>query len=265
MGKPGRIVMVTCPSCGYENDPIYAYCLSCGRALEIIQLPTQPMKPQTLRVNRWCLRLVRMDGSFGNEYLLNEGPNTIGRGGPEVRITEDPWVEERHAVIQVTPDMVFLQDLGTDHGTYVRIKEDRVLVDKDLLRIGHSLFEVQIGLRCSTAVKDDVAFIGSSWMVRDVFGRLVRLGPNGTVFEAYFLRAPETVLGRTSGDILMSEDPFVSARHATFRWENNTCVLRDLGSTNGCYLRVRGRTEIRDGTYLLIGHHLFQLSLIKSA
>ncbi len=52
----------------------------------------------------------------------------------------------------------------------------------------------------------------------------------------------ETVIGRENGDIVFTDDPFLSRRHAAIRIDHagHRFTLHDLGSSNGTALRIRG-------------------------
>jgi hypothetical protein len=88
--------------------------------------------------------------------------------------------------------------------------------------------------------------------------------PRGQVFSLH----PETVIGRTSGQITLGTDPYVSAQHAKIRQEPSegdpdipVIVLYDMASANGSFAGSRDdyrdqqvyRHELQDGDYLLIG------------
>jgi len=45
---------------------------------------------------------------------------------------------------------------------------------------------------------------------------------------------------------------------------SNTFSLRDLGSSNGTYLAIRGEQELVQGDHLRIGQHLFRLDVGKA-
>lgn len=250
--------MIRCVHCGMENEPIFTYCLNCGKPLEQSMAGFKPSRAPGTTDSGHVLIAIRPDGGPGAEHPVHDGINTLGRQGPDVMIPDDPRVADRHATIEVGRDVVFLEDLGTRHGTFVRVNGQRALVDGDQVRIGHALFTIQVGTPRPRPSLDGAAWLGSAGGATDHVGRLLRLGPSDTVIEGHLLRAPETTLGRTSGDILLPEDPFVSSRHAAFQWTGTGCVLKDLGSTNGCYVRIRGRTAVADGDFILVGHHLFQ-------
>lgn len=248
--------MIRCVHCGEENEPVFTYCLSCGKPLE---QSLSSFKPRAAAAQGVVFKLValRADGTPGNEFILKQGPNTVGARGPEVVIENDPRVADEHAILEIGADVSFLRDLGSKYGTFLRVKGERVLIDGDQLRIGHALFQVELKRPRVQPVADGSAWLGSLGVMPDSYGRLIRLGPEGTVIAAHMLSKPEVILGRTAGDILLSEDPFVSSRHAAFIRSGETCTIKDLGSTNGCYFRIRGRVAIQDGDQVLIGQHLF--------
>jgi pSer/pThr/pTyr-binding forkhead associated (FHA) protein len=246
-----------------ENEPIFTYCLNCGKPLEQSMAGFKPTRGPVTGDSGCVLVSIRADGGPGPEHPLKDGVNTLGRLGPEVSIPDDPRVADRHATLEVGRDVVFLEDLGTRHGTFVRVNGQRAVVDGDQVRIGHALFAVQVGIPRPQPTTDGAAWLGTAGTTSDHFGRLLRLGPSDVVIEGHLLRAPETTLGRTSGDIVLPDDPFVSSRHAAFQWAGTGCVLKDAGSTNGCYVRIRGRTAVQSGDSVLLGHHLFQFKRAK--
>lgn len=88
--------------------------------------------------------------------------------------------------------------------------------------------------------------------------------PRGQVFTLQ----PETVIGRTTGQILLTPDPFVSSQHAKIRREpsednpdEQVLVLYDMASANGSFVGSKEdyresqvyRQELEDGDYVLIG------------
>jgi pSer/pThr/pTyr-binding forkhead associated (FHA) protein len=81
--------------------------------------------------------------------------------------------------------------------------------------------------------------------------------------EWFRLRSERIVLGRTEGDVRIPHDEMMSGRHTElfrqisnerFRW-----YLRDLGSTNGTYVRIN-TTQVRNGQEFLIGTRRFRFS-----
>lgn len=103
---------------------------------------------------------------------------------------------------------------------------------------------------------------GSSRTLAEVaapaLARLVTVQKDGTDGQAYSLRGRSTDLGRTEGDILLGEDPYLSDRHARFVTDGTRWRVRDLDSTNGVYLRLRQPTELQDGDMILLGQQVLR-------
>jgi pSer/pThr/pTyr-binding forkhead associated (FHA) protein len=81
-------------------------------------------------------------------------------------------------------------------------------------------------------------------------------GLPGLVLE---LTRPETVCGRTEGELRLADDPTVSPRHARFLRSGRGVRVEDLGSVNGTYLRLRGKHLITVGEELRMGRQLVRI------
>lgn len=58
------------------------------------------------------------------------------------------------------------------------------------------------------------------------------------------------VIGRERGDILFSEDGYVSGTHARFSYRQGWPFLQDLASSNGTYLRIPAERAVTPGNLL---------------
>jgi pSer/pThr/pTyr-binding forkhead associated (FHA) protein len=93
--------------------------------------------------------------------------------------------------------------------------------------------------------------------------RLSQRTVEGVVRDVFHVRRAETVLGRESGDIVFTDDPFLSRRHAIVRMTGGNgaprrFTLGDLGSSNGTFLQVRDEVRLRHGDQFRIGQQLFR-------
>jgi len=83
---------------------------------------------------------------------------------------------------------------------------------------------------------------------------ILKEGPKaGETFE---LQKPETTLGREPGVDWVIESPGVSRRHARFSFEGDTCLLEDLGSSNGTYVngvRITNPVKLNNGDEIKLG------------
>jgi pSer/pThr/pTyr-binding forkhead associated (FHA) protein len=92
--------------------------------------------------------------------------------------------------------------------------------------------------------------------------KLVLIKGEGMDGISYQLNATEHVAGRSQGVILFPDDRFLSARHANFFYRDGKLWLRDEGSTNGVFLRIRQPVQLQDSDLFLVGEELLRFETI---
>ena len=115
--------------------------------------------------------------------------------------------------------------------------------------------------RCGAAVPDHVMHLESHFysdMQDPAKARLILIRGDGMDGLSYHLKADQHLVGR-QGQVEFPEDPFVSPRHANFFYRDSRLVVRDEGSLNGVYFRVRGSVELAPGDLFLTGEQVFRL------
>ena len=90
--------------------------------------------------------------------------------------------------------------------------------------------------------------------------KLILIRGEGMDGLSFYLKADQHIVGR-DGQLPFPDDPFVSRRHANFFYRNDKLVVRDEGSLNGVYVRVRGTVDLAPGDSFLAGEQLFRLEL----
>jgi pSer/pThr/pTyr-binding forkhead associated (FHA) protein len=93
---------------------------------------------------------------------------------------------------------------------------------------------------------------------RAPWGRLRQIIVAGTTRDVYHLYKPEVIIGREEGDIRFSDDEFLSRRHAALWVDGDRAQVRDLGSSNGTFVRMRRERELRPGDQLRVGDQLLR-------
>jgi pSer/pThr/pTyr-binding forkhead associated (FHA) protein len=78
----------------------------------------------------------------GNAYPVPETGVHIGRERGHILFPEDGYVSGLHCSLTRQNDQVFLTDLGSSNGTFIRINSERELHDGDVLLMGQQLFRV---------------------------------------------------------------------------------------------------------------------------
>lgn len=88
--------------------------------------------------------------------------------------------------------------------------------------------------------------------------KLILIRGEGIEGLSYQLNAEQHVVGR-NGQLVFPDDPFVSPKHANFFYREGKLVVRDEGSLNGVFLRVRSAVDLAFGDHFLAGEQLFRV------
>lgn len=213
------------------------------------------------------LVVIAQDGTPGNEYAITGAEAEIGREGGTIRLESDPYVSPRHLRITRRNGRFFVRDLESVNGVYVRLRAPEVLRHADLVLIGLEVLRFELvsdaerGL--GPATERGTRVFGSPSVPR--LARLCQLTVEGVGRDVYYLSRDETVIGRESGDLVFTNDPFMSRRHASLDRDaaNGAFSVRDLGSSNGTFIAIRGERELTSGDHLRVGQHLFRLDVAR--
>lgn len=247
--------------------------------------PTAPppqARPQGTSVGR--IVMVARDGRPGPDFSIVEQLD-IGRTEGDVRIPEDPYLSPRHARLRTREGQMWLQDLGSINGVYLRLSRVRaprlegasashkpneivtLLGDQDLILAGQQVLRFELvrdgEAGFGPAVERGVHLFGTPSAKRHA--RICQRAVEGTTLDVHYLRKHETVLGREQGDLIYGDDPFLSRRHAAVRvdgtMQDRRYYLVDLGSSNGTFIRTRSDMQVFDGDHFRVGHQLFRIEL----
>jgi pSer/pThr/pTyr-binding forkhead associated (FHA) protein len=209
-------------------------------------------------------RLVTLlkDGSEGRSIPLTEKDADIGSAEGDITFPDDPYISPRHARIGCRAGAYSVRDLDSVNGVYVRLREDVELRDRDMLLVGQQVLRFEVladgELPLGPAFQRGIMVFGTPEAAR--FARLAQYTTEGVSRDVHYLFRDETIIGRENGDIVFTDDPFLSRRHAAIRVDHagRRFTLHDLGSSNGTALRIRGEHVLRDGDQFRIGRHLFR-------
>lgn len=258
--------------------------------------PAPPTAKPSVRPSeqRGKLVVIAKSGADGPSYPFADLLD-IGRVEGNIVVGEDPYLSPRHVRIVWQAGKLLLRDLGSTNGVYIRLSPTRdmfsprrvvdggeiaiPLVDRDFVLVGQqvlrfeALAESDAGL--GPAQEHGTLLFGSPAAPR--YARLGQRTVEGITRDVYYVRKAETVLGRESGDVVFTEDPFLSRRHAAIRvlsrdgkplgaappsrapGELPRFALVDLGSSNGTFIRIRGDIELVPGDHFRVGQQLFRV------
>ncbi len=121
--------------------------------------------------------------------------------------------------------------------------------------------------RCGSGVPAEILnaqtlFFGD--MQNPAKAKLILIRGEGMDGLSFHLKAEQHVVGR-NGQLVFPDDPFVSPKHANFFYRDGKLVVRDEGSLNGVYIRVRGTVEITAGDTFMAGEQVFRLDPMPRA
>lgn len=257
----------TCSRCQGLGDG-GAFCKHCGAPYDA---PVQDDGPNTANsaprspvATTGDARLVsiRKDGTDGQTFTLQGEHTDIGRTEGEIVLPEDAYLSPRHARISRDSNGFILKDLASVNGVYLRLNEAVELRDGDRILVGQQVLRLELlddsELSLGPARVQGVLAFGTPEVPR--YARLVQYTTEGVGRDVHYLYRDETVLGRETGDIVFTDDPFLSRRHAVLVADRGTkrVTLRDLGSANGTSVRLRSERQIRNGQQFRLGRHLFR-------
>jgi pSer/pThr/pTyr-binding forkhead associated (FHA) protein len=242
------------------------------------------------------LVFIARDGGEGARYPLGETTD-IGRTEGNIVIADDPYISPRHARIVLRDGVFVLRDLESVNAVFMRIPFTRIgdgdaaggptwgrnpddprdagsaqpqqeLADQDLFLAGQQVLRFELVKSAEegfgTASEHGTLLFGTPAAPR--YARLVQRTVEGVTRDVFYVRKMETIIGRETGDIVFTDDPFLSRRHAVLRAigaaHGNVAPRRfaiaDLGSSNGTFLQVRGEVRLRQGDHFRIGQQLFR-------
>jgi pSer/pThr/pTyr-binding forkhead associated (FHA) protein len=115
--------------------------------------------------------------------------------------------------------------------------------------------------RCGTPVPAEIRELKTNFfgdMQNPTKAKLILIRGEGMDGLSFHLKAEQHIVGR-EGQLIFPDDPFVSPKHANFFYREGSLVVRDEGSLNGVYIRIRGTVPIDPGNTFLAGEQLFRL------
>jgi pSer/pThr/pTyr-binding forkhead associated (FHA) protein len=225
---------------------------------------TSPGAPSVGAAGEPLARLVAIlkDGSDGRAYPIHAEQADIGRSEGDIVLGDDPYLSPRHARLRRRGDAWVVRDLDSVNGVYIRLREPVDLTDGDMVLLGQQVLRFELldegEQPLGPAMQHGVLLFGTPETPRAA--RLVQYTTEGVGRDVHYLYRDETVLGRENGDIVFTDDPFLSRKHCAIALDRGAkrYVLRDLGSSNGTSIRITGERVLQPGDQLRVGRHLFR-------
>jgi len=180
-----------------------------------------------------------------------------GRTGDLV-VPDDPFVAETQMRLFFSGARLAVEDVGGGNGVFTRLRTEREVASGGELRVGRQRLVVEAVPALMPASDGATAWGSPDAGYRY---RLVQLLEGGVRGQAWPLKDGDNLLGRESGDVTFPTDGFVSGRHAMLHVAADRVVVKDLGSSNGTFLRLGAPAFVDNGDQFLIGRQLVRVEL----
>jgi pSer/pThr/pTyr-binding forkhead associated (FHA) protein len=192
----------------------------------------------------------------------------VGRGdGAGLRFTEDRCVSPLHARFTAEGELLYLEDLGSVNGVFLRVREPVVLVHRDRLRLGDHVFSFEVipDLEAARLNVTKVFTDPTTEIIGTVGGRararLVTHLVDGHRGKEYSIGGRAIVLGHGRGTHNFMADPRIAPRHAMIAPQpDGGFILTDLDSATGTWRQTRERLAVAPGQELLIGRQHLEIA-----
>lgn len=208
---------------------------------------------------RYLLRPLSHNIAESKLIPVGEGAVVIGRDDGDVRVAEDEFVSPRHARFLLDEEALYVEDLESLNGTWLRVRTEATLEPGDVILIGQQILRLERVDRTAAApVTDGTRRLGGGPGSRY---RLVQLGSDGQPLNVYHLPEEGCRIGRHIADVVFTADNFMSGTHAVLRPANGGVSVRDLSSRNGTWVRLRDRRALEVGDAVMLGQTVWRVAL----
>ncbi len=249
-----------CPECEFVNPPTNRFCASCGFKLDVKKAPApKPKVTATGEGSGAVLVALDPEGNEVGRHELMRGESTIGRDSGGVFVA-DNYLSPKHATFNAKDGRVTVRDNKSLNGVFRKLLAEQrsPLAPGQMFRIGQELL-VYDGLDARAPGSDGVVRMGTA--IDGYVGRLSLVVGRSNRAPSVPIPAHGLNLGRERGDVIFTEDGYVSGLHCTVTFENGNAFVTDLGSSNGTFVQLIGETELKNGDVLLMGQQLFRVTI----
>lgn len=251
---------VECGQCDAANPAGSKFCSECGHPLQKLaraQSADHQRVPAAMPV---ALVSINEDGTDGPRIDLQYAESVLGRAG-DIRFPTDAFLSPKHARFSAEGSKLFIEDLYSLNGTYVKLREEIRLTPGDTFLMGRQVlrfekFEHQIAPKARSS--DGTRYMGSPPPGGQF--KLLQSGIGGVIQNVFCLHESGAIIGREKGDVIFPRDKFMSGRHAQiFPRDDGHYYLVDLNSSNGTWIKIWERRALSPGDFVFLGQQLFRV------
>ena len=207
------------------------------------------------------LILIRGEGLEGLSYHLNATKHIAGRNQGAILFPEDKYLSPKHATFLYKENKLYVRDEESVNGTFLKLREPRVLEDGDEVMIGEQVLRVeQLHLEKEYPMQEGTRMYISP--PKDYKIRLLHVVRGGKPGASYCSVNNDILVGREGCDVNFGDDRFASRQHARFTWTGEGKVqVQDLGSKNGTFIKIHDEQRLHHGDYVHFGSELMRVEI----
>lgn len=208
------------------------------------------------------LVVIKGEGGDGVTYHLSAMNHTVGRSTGDIRFSEDLFLNPEHARFTVQGGRLFVKDMNSINGVFVRIKSPVQLEHNDYFLVGEQLLRLD-SEPFSDGGPDASGTYSYSSPRPDGRFRVVQQLAGGGEGRIVSAQGAALTMGREGNTLNFPQDRFISGRHARLDAASDThhVILTDTGSRNGTFVRTKGALELFHGDYLFVGQQLLRVEI----
>lgn len=265
-----KVATIRCTVCDEKNLEAATYCSRCGSLLkfgarqgfgraDVSLEPTAMSWTPNQELNAYLIA-INDDGTEGKRIAVEFMETILGRE-TDSPFPTDSFLSPKHAKLIVKSGKLYIQDLNSLNGTFVKLRQEKVIQSGDTFLMGRQVLsfeEVPVNPSIKLRAPDGTRKMGSP--ATDSSYRLLQIGIGGVLQNVYCLPKAGAQLGRERGDIIFPHDKFMSSRHAQiYRRNDGEFVLADLNSSNGTWIKIWELTPLETQDYIFMGQQLFRV------
>lgn len=211
--------------------------------------------------------LPKLVDTQGREYPLKLGENVVGREGADVVVPHNT-VSRRHARLLLEDSgMLTMEDLGSTNGSRVAGTmipknnrtglRDRIVVQFGAVKLTVIMPPEEENIPAIAAPEAGPSVPVAAIAAPEGGASAQLIGKDGVT--THTLMSERVTFGRrSSSDVVMKEDSYISGSHAEIVFQDGTFILTDVGSTNGTFvngkrLEPNAPVRLKDGDDVTMG------------
>lgn len=211
-----------------------------------------PVSVAPVSQKKVTLRLRVVRGPQGPKtYEATSREVVLGRAG-EIPLHGDRFCHPREALLRVDGQNVFLSDLESGNGVFLRVRRPVELEPGDHFMVGDQVLTIEKNPKPDDGPADGPTYFYSSPKWPSSF-RIVQVFEGGGKGACVLARGTTMQLGRELGDFVFPNDPLVGEPHCLVEEQAGAILLTDLGSASGVFVRIKGDEQIVPGDEIVVG------------